>query len=279
MVTSRVLVAGPITVSAYHCTSGPADAPFAECHHAHSLSYVRRGSFGCANRGRNFELVAGAFMVGHPGDEYVCSHAHHDCGDDCLSFALTPDLADGVAGQQTWRTGAMPPLAELMVLGERAQAAVDGDCDLGLDEIGHALAHRFAAIVAGRSYAPSPHRARDRRRVVEAALWIEAHSAQPIDLETTAAEAGLSPFHFLRVFAAALGVSPHQYLVRCRLRRAAHLLAADARTITDVAYDVGFADLSNFVRSFRRAAGMSPRAFRTASRQNRKIVQERLAAH
>ena len=55
-----------------------------------------------------------------------------------------------------------------------------------------------------------------------------------------------------------LGVTPHQYLVRSRLRHAARLLADDGISVTDVAYDVGFGDLSNFVRTFHRAAGVSP---------------------
>jgi AraC-like DNA-binding protein len=74
-------------------------------------------------------------------------------------------------------------------------------------------------------------------------------------------------------------VTPHQYLVRARLRRAARLLADAERPITDIAYDVGFGDLSNFVRTFHRAAGVSPRGFRKASRGDRKIFQERLAVH
>ena len=73
-------------------------------------------------------------------------------------------------------------------------------------------------------------------------------------------------------------MTPHQYLVRCRLRSAARLLAQRERAITDVAFDSGFNDLSNFIRTFRRAAGMSPRAFRRASKGDRKKVQERLAA-
>ena len=72
-------------------------------------------------------------------------------------------------------------------------------------------------------------------------------------------------------------MTPHQYLVRSRLRRAARLLADDARSITDVAFDVGFGDLSNFVRTFHRAAGVSPRAFRRAAKGDRKILQDRLA--
>ena len=49
--------------------------------------------------------------------------------------------------------------------------------------------------------------------------------------------------------------------------------------MTEVAFDAGFGDLSNFVRTFHRAAGVSPRKFRLASRGMRKIFQERLALH
>lgn len=109
----------------------------------------------------------------------------------------------------------------------------------------------------------------DRRRAVDAALWIDAHAHEAIDLERAAREAGLSPFHFLRLFAGVLGVTPHQYLVRARLRHAARLLAAGGRSVTDVALDVGFRDLSNFVRTFRRAAGVSPRRFRAPAAATR----------
>ena len=124
-----------------------------------------------------------------------------------------------------------------------------------------------------------PDAARDRRRAVETALWIDANSHHQINLEDAAAQAGISPFHFLRLFSQALGVTPHQYLVRSRLRHAARRLADDDSPVTDIAYDVGFADLSNFVRTFGRAAGASPLKFRQASRGDRKIFQERLALH
>ena len=125
----------------------------------------------------------------------------------------------------------------------------------------------------------APATSRDRRRAVETALWIDAHSQREIDLEGAADQAGISPFHFLRLFSGVLGVTPHQYLVRSRLRHAARLLADEDRSITDIAYDVGFGDLSNFVRTFHRAAGVSPLKFRQASRGMRKIFQERLALH
>ena len=65
----------------------------------------------------------------------------------------------------------------------------------------------------------------DRQRAVASALWIDAHAAEPLALPALAARCGLSPFHYLRVFSAVLDVTPHQYLIRCRLRHAARLLA------------------------------------------------------
>jgi AraC-like DNA-binding protein len=67
--------------------------------------------------------------------------------------------------------------------------------------------------------------------------------------------------------------------VRSRLKHAARLLASEDIPVTDIAYDVGFGDLSNFVRTFHRAAGVSPRSFREAARGNRKIFQDRVALH
>jgi AraC-like DNA-binding protein len=273
MVVTTLLERGPVSVVDYRCRVGPGDAPFVEVHGGFSVSYVRTGSFGYRTMGDAFELVAGSILVGHPGDEFVCTHDHVS-GDECLSFQLAPALVDAIGARtEVWRTGGVPPLPELMVLGELAQAAADGTSDVGLDEVGMALAARFVDVVSGRSRPHSGARARDRRRAVDAALWIDAHSHEPIDLERAAAEAGLSPFHFLRLFAHVLGVTPHQYLVRSRLRHAARLLADGAGSITDVAFDVGFGDLSNFVRTFRRAAGVSPRRFRQAARGERRIVQ------
>jgi AraC family transcriptional regulator len=279
MTATTVLQRGSLSVIDYRCSAGPGDKPFVELHDSFSISYVRRGSFGCRFRGTMFELVTGSILVGHPGDEYMCTHDHHAGGDECLSFHLAPALVDAIGdGTGIWRIGCVPPLSELMVLGELAQASADGLSDIGLDEAGLLFAGRFVDVVTGRKRTWPAAPARDRRRAVEAALWIDAHAHEPLDLDSTARGVGLSPFHFLRLFAKVIGVTPHQYLIRSRLRRAARLLADDARSITDIALDVGFGDLSNFVRSFHRAAGLSPRRFRQAARGDRNFLQDRLAA-
>jgi AraC-like DNA-binding protein len=265
-----------VSVIDYRCEAGPGDAPFVEQHDSFSLAYVRRGAFGCRARGRAFDFVSGSILVGYPDDEYVCTHEHRG-GDECLSFHFAPALVEEIGYRpEIWRSVCVPPLPELMVLGELAQATAEGDSETGLDELGMLMVTRFVAIVSGRQPGPAEARAYDRRRAVEAALWIDANAHEPIDLESVAGKFGLSSFHFLRLFAKVLGVTPHQYLIRSRLRRAARLLAEDARSITEIALDVGFADLSNFVRTFHRTAGVSPRSFRQAARGNREFVRDLL---
>jgi AraC-like DNA-binding protein len=277
MTATTLLERPSISVSDFHCDAGPGDRPFAEQHRRHSISYVRKGSFSLHCRGKSHELVAGSVLIGHPGDEYTCTH-EHVCGDECLSFFLSEGLVEALGDDAAiWQAGSAPPLPELVVLGELAQSAADGNSDIGLDEIGQLLASRFVEVVSGKPRKAAAGAARDRRRAVETALWIDAHSHRPIGLEDAAGQAGISPFHFLRLFSDTLGVTPHQYLVRSRLRHAARRLADDDSAITDIAYDVGFGDLSNFVRTFHRAAGASPLKFRQASRGDRKIFQERLA--
>jgi AraC family transcriptional regulator len=277
MLATTLLQCRSITVIDYRCSAGPADEPLVERHAGFSVSYVRKGSFGYRVRGESFELVPGSIVVGYPDDEYTCTHDHVR-GDECLAVHVTPELVDAIGNQpNVWRSASVPPLPELMVLGEVAQTAAERQTDVGLDEAALRFVVRFVEIASGQTQHPPQLSARDRRRSVDAALWIDMHSHEAVDLESVSAEVGLSACHFLRMFESTLGVTPHQYLVRSRLRRAARLLVDDERPITDVAFDVGFGDLSNFVRTFHRVAGLSPRAFRKAARANRKILQDRRA--
>jgi hypothetical protein len=207
-----------LSVREYFCDSGPDDAPFSEHHHVFTLSFVRSGGFGYRRGGRAFDLVAGSVLIGHEGDEYVCTHEHVH-GDDCLSFEFSQALLDQVASPAR-STAVVPPASQLMILGELAQSAIDGRSDIGLDEVAFDLSRSHLAARRERprrSASPTP---RDRRRAVRTALWIDAHSSLPLTLEGMAREAGLSPFQFLRIFSRAIGVTPHQYLVRCPARGA-----------------------------------------------------------
>src|SRR5262245_17446368 len=172
MMTASTLRYPSMSVIDYRCSAAPGDAPFVELHRGYSVSYVRKGSFGYRTRGRSFELVAGSIVVGSPGDEYVCTHDHVP-GDECLSFHLSPALAEAIGdGAEVWRSGGVPPMPELMVLGELAQAAAEEATDIGLDEAGMLFATRFVEVVSGRERGPEQAPARDRHRAVEVALWM-----------------------------------------------------------------------------------------------------------
>jgi AraC-like DNA-binding protein len=256
-----------VTVREFRCTAGPDAKPFAELHGESGIAYVARGSFGYRYRGRAHEMVAGGVISGLGRDEYVCTHDHHACGDVCLSIRIAPEMADELgAKNRHWRTGALPPLPDIAVLGELASVAAQGGSDVAVEEAAAVLAARFFAHAGARAPDAGSASDGDRRRAVEAALWIDENAQSEIDLAAASDVAGLSRFHFLRVFRRTLGVTPHQHLVRARLRRAARLLAASDLPVTEIAYECGFADLSNFVRSFHRAAGRSPGAFRRHAR-------------
>ncbi|MFT3917497.1 MAG: helix-turn-helix domain-containing protein [Anaeromyxobacteraceae bacterium] len=268
-----------LRVSTYLCEEGPDSRSSPESHVAHTISLVREGTFSVLTRGHRHELVPGSVLVGHPGDEYTCTHDHGQGGDVCLSIALSPGLAASLQAGGAWRLGALPPCAALAVLAELAAHAALGRSELGVDEAALTLAARFARTATGKPLRLPRASPADRRRATEAALYLDDHPEDSSGLAGAARRAGLGTFHFLRIFQAVVGATPHQYLVRARLRRAATLLARTPdRPVTEVALEAGFSDLSNFVRTFGRAAGASPGAFRRASRGDRKILQERLAA-
>jgi AraC family transcriptional regulator len=278
MLATKLTETANLSATLYRCEAGPEEKPYAEMHGAYSIAFVRRGSFGYINRGRHFDLVPGAFLIGRPGEEYTCTHDHHDGGDECLCFKLAPALVECI-GTAGWERSALAPRAEFMVLGELADATAAGKTDLALEEVGLALAAKVAAIEQGDRHGMGKIRARDRKRIVAAAHWIDEHAHEEIDLAAAGRETGLSAFHFLRLFARIVGVTPHQYLIRARLRRAARQLADGDLPITDIAFEIGFGDLSNFVRTFHRAAGVSPREFRRLARKDmkgerRNILQE-----
>lgn len=90
----------------------------------------------------------------------------------------------------------------------------------------------------------------------------DRHFAAPLDLAQLAAVAGVSKFHFQRLFAATYGISPAEYLSQRRIERAQDLLRATNLTVTEICFAVGFASLGSFSSRFSALVGESPSAFR-----------------
>jgi AraC family transcriptional regulator len=94
--------------------------------------------------------------------------------------------------------------------------------------------------------------------------FIEAHLEENLSVPALAAVAGLSKFGFARAFKQSVGMTPHEYVVQCRVRRAQELLAST--DLLEIAIAVGFADQSHCARRFREHVGMTPSRYRWSTR-------------
>ncbi|WP_375748409.1 AraC family transcriptional regulator [Vibrio sp. HN007] len=90
--------------------------------------------------------------------------------------------------------------------------------------------------------------------------FIQANLHQEISIDDIAKAANLSKFHFIRLFRSQFGITPHQYVLSCRINNARKALEAGTPAV-DVAQASGFADSSHLNRRFKRYYGMTPKQY------------------
>jgi AraC family transcriptional regulator len=134
------------------------------------------------------------------------------------------------------------------------------------EELALRLIERVIALMTGDRQTPAAPTGRETRRVIEAIRLVESDAGRPLELKEMAAVAGMSKYHFLRVFRRLTGVTPHQYLISARLRRAALALVSSRRPVIAIALDSGFGDLSTFNKTFRAVFGRTPTQYRDMRR-------------
>lgn len=256
------------------CTSGPQDRPFEERHGSVSIALVAAGSFRYRSSAGRELMTPGSLLLGNPGECFECGHEHGE-GDRCLAFHYAPDYFERLASdagahgaRRAFGRHRLPPLRALSPVVARALAGVAGAVEVPWEEIAVQLAAQAVELAGGLP--PGTYRATPaaESRVAGIVRKIERHPEARLALGDLAKEVALSPFHFLRLFEKLTGVTPHQYILRTRLREAAVRLAAEPEAkILDIALDCGFGDLSNFNRAFRAELGISPRAHRMRFRR------------
>jgi AraC family transcriptional regulator len=238
------------------CTLGPPDAAREERHRLASVSVVRAGVFGYRGEHGRALLSPGALLLGNAGQAFTCGH-EHGAGDRCLSFQLEPELLARVAleagaARSRFATPSLPPSRAMASVVAQAVAAGGPRLEeAALELVGAALLAAGGAVP--RAAAPG-----DERRVARLLRTMEAQVAEPHPLSELAREAGLGRFQLLRAFKRVTGLTPHQWLLRARLREAARILTETAAPVTEVALEVGFADLSHFIRAFQLEFGATP---------------------
>ena len=160
-----------------------------------------------------------------------------------------------------------PMIAQMGRLVAQEIDAPSGGSLMMLDSVSLALVVRMLRSWSSLSERAELHRSGlapwQQKRAIE---QIQSRYHENLSIADLAAEARLSPFHFIRSFKHSVGIPPHQYLTRIRLERACVLLNTTNLAITDVAFETGYQSPAHFARLFRRHYGMTPTAFRCEAR-------------
>jgi len=264
-------------------SSNPESRPFEDQHDLVTIAAVVAGSFQYRSTHGIEMLAPGALLLGNAGSTYECS-IEHSRGDRCISFNYTPECIEKAleglpaAKRIEFRTHRIPPIPEILPLAARtAMQTVVQDVALW-EELSLAIAGDVFAVLSGDTRSNGRQINRSEGRISDALQVIETRYAEPLSVAELASIACMSPYHFMRTFRDAVGVTPYQYLLRTRLRHVAIDLGATNEPISAIAFDAGFGDLSTFAEMFRRVFDLSPGQYReevNAGRTRQPVARSR----
>jgi AraC family transcriptional regulator len=168
-----------------------------------------------------------------------------------------------------------PHLTSDRIIEDLTRSLIDVDDNGGVlgptfvDAVGLAIATRMM----GQSRALTPPNEKPtiplaKWRLKRAIDYIESHLREQVYLADLSAAAGLSRMYFASQFRAATGYTPHAYILRRRVEDAQKLLLERARSISDVALEMGFSSQAHFTGTFKKIVGMSPGHWRAAALNN-----------
>src|SRR6516165_10586642 len=120
---------------------------------------------------------------------------------------------------------------------------------------------RYVSTAAEDSSAAGEDPAQESSAIVRAKNLIVARYCEPLSLDDIVAASGLTRYRFLRLFKRETGLSPHEFMIRCRVERAKELLL-QGKPLIEIAIDTGFFDQSHFYRHFKRVTGQAPSSYR-----------------
>jgi len=249
------------------CDLGPNDRPSDERFNRTTIAAVLTGTFECGTRSKKALLYPGSFLLGNGGSYFECGHDHGG-GDHCVAFhfdtALFEEIASSAAGSAQFRFASpmLPSSSNFAWATVESALTAEGKGCTAAEELAISLADRVVRTLSGHNEGPLRPLPRERRRLLRALHYIAEHSEEPLTLDDLSSVACMSKFHFLRCFHALIGVTPHQFLLALRLRRAAVKLRTTSAPIAAIAFDTGFGDLSTFNERFRKVFGMNPRSLR-----------------
>jgi AraC family transcriptional regulator len=162
------------------------------------------------------------------------------------------------------------PLIQQICFALKTSLEIDGkNSNLYADSMAYALVvHLLSRYSTHSSPAKISRSGLTQQQWKQVVDYINANLDRNISLAELAALLQLSPYHFAHLFKNAIGIPPHQYLIRCRVERAKQLLVLDSLSIAAVAQAVGFASQGHFTYHFKRLVGVTPMSFLRRSQEH-----------
>ena len=204
----------------------------------------------------------GSILVVNVGE----MHSSHSSGvkSSTLAIRLLPPFLTKMAYEITGRSDGVLPLREPVIQDLRLARqmlelqTVLETASFRLEKEERILAVFFALYSRHSSESVRELRhEREKTPILRACEYLQDCTEENVSLETLSAVAGLSPFHFSRMFTKEMGVPPHTYQLQVRLQKATDLLASGC-SVTDVAFATGFCDQSHLQKVFKKKYGITP---------------------
>jgi AraC family transcriptional regulator len=233
----------------------------------YAVAFVEAGSFRVRTSGEWCNVTTDWLFVTSPSLEFSCGHDEEHPRDRCLSVAYSDEAVESARSAVALSPAPLRALTNRHAfLRHRLQQCTPGD-EARVEALAGALLASLAAPTARTPLYRPDRLAWYARRVERARDMIDACYAERLSLSILARDAGMSLFHFARIFAELEGRPPHRVLTDVRLAHAAARLRDGAR-VTETCFSVGFGSLSHFVTAFRRRYGVRPSDLRRTGSRN-----------
>ena len=245
-------------------------------HHEMELLRVLSGSFALSLDEREYLLPAGSAVL--IGSGVLHGGVPQNCRYECIVFDPAVLLKNSaVEPLQKLLSGEIAFSPLLPVQRPELEKAISGlffamerPEGAGRLMVLAALYQFFGCLLQGGCCSEGSEQSRfDRRKMVQlkrVLTFMEEHFSEPVTLEQIAAQAEMSPRYFCRFFQELTHRSPIEYLNYYRIEQAGDRLLHSALSVTEIAYNCGFNDLSYFIRVFKRLKGVTPKKYEETQR-------------
>nr|WP_268890179.1 AraC family transcriptional regulator [Gloeocapsopsis dulcis] len=160
---------------------------------------------------------------------------------------------------------------QILHIGSALKAELETGCESGSlygESLGLALVvHFLKRYSISKTVIREPSEGLQAQKLQQVIDYINYNLEATVTIKEIAAVVGMSSYYFARQFKLSTGLSPHQYVIQCRIKQAKNLLTENKLPIVEIAHCVGCSSQSNFTAFFHKYVGITPQAYRKQTRR------------